>query len=83
MTPRLTVPDAAVVARRHPETIRLSLQDGTLHGTQRVKRGPWLIQAECLEAWLDNQQCAHQLAKAAASTVVTDIGARRPARTSA
>lgn len=57
----------------------MALQDGTLHGTQRVKRGPWLIQPECLDAWLNNEQCEHQQAKA----VVTDISTRRAARASA
>ncbi|GAA4707234.1 Helix-turn-helix domain [Promicromonospora umidemergens] len=76
MTPRLTVPDAAAVGRRHPETLRKALQDGTLHGTQRIKRGPWLIRPECLAAWLEGEQCAHQVAEAAAG-VVTDIATRR------
>jgi hypothetical protein len=79
MTPRLTVADAAAVGRRHPETVRKALQDATLHGTQRMKRGPWLIQPGCLDAWLDNEQCEHQLAAAA----VTDIATRRAARASA
>lgn len=79
MTPRLTVAEAAAVGRRHPETVRKALQDGTLHGTQRMKRGPWLIQPACLDAWLDNEQCEHQDAKAA----VTSLAARRAARTPA
>lgn len=79
MIPRFTVPEAATVGRRHPETLRRALQDGTLHGAQRIKRGPWLIQPECLDAWLDNRQCEHQAAKAA----VTNIADRRAARASA
>lgn len=79
MSPRLKVAEAATLGRRHPETVRKALQDGTLHGAQRMKRGPWLIQPECLDAWLDNERCTHQEAKAA----VTDIATRRAARASA
>ncbi|MFI6428501.1 hypothetical protein [Promicromonospora sp. NPDC050880] len=83
MSPRLTVGDAAQVGRRHPETLRKALQDGALHGTQRIKRGPWTIQPECLAAWLDNEKCEHQLAAEAASTNVRSLGAHRAARTTA
>lgn len=79
MSPRLTVPEAAILGRRHPETVRKALQDGTLHGAQRMKRGPWLIRPECLDAWLNNEQCEHQQDEAA----VTDIATRRAARASA
>lgn len=83
MTARLTVPDAAVVARRHPVTIRIALEDKTLHGVQRVKRGRWLIEPECLDDWVNGQRCTHQLAAEAAVDGVTDIATRRPTRASA
>jgi hypothetical protein len=60
LTPRLTVADAAVVGQRHPVTIRRALEVGDLHGTQRKKGGRWLIKPECLEAWIDQEPCAHQ-----------------------
>lgn len=65
MSPRLTTVEAAKVAHRHPETLLLALQSGSLHGRQRAKRGPWLIKEECLDAWLDGTPCEHQAAAAA------------------
>lgn len=78
MIARLTPAEAADVSRRHPVTVRYALQDGTLHGVQRVKRGRWLIERECLDAWIDGTPCAHQL-----SATVSDLDARRAARASA
>jgi hypothetical protein len=79
VTARLTTVEAAGVARRHPVTVRYALQDGTLHGTQRVKGGRWLIDPECLAAWVENRKCEHQLAVAA----VPNLADRRAARASA
>jgi len=82
MIPRLSVKEAAVVGCRHEITIYRALEDGTLHGTQRAKGGRWAIRPECLDAWLDNKQCEHQLA-AAAVTNLDDRRAARAARSSA
>jgi hypothetical protein len=79
VTARLTVDEAAAIARRHPVTVRYALQDKSLHGVQRVKAGRWLIDPECLDAWVDGQQCAHQLAAAS----VPNLDDRRAARASA
>lgn len=57
---RLTVKEAAVEAHRHPDTIRKSVEAGTLHGSQRAIGGPWLIREECLDAYLDGAPCEHQ-----------------------
>jgi hypothetical protein len=74
---RLTVKNAAAVGQKHPVTIRRALEVGDLHGKQRTKGGRWLIQPECLQAWLDQEPCPHQEA------TVTDLGAYRTARTPA
>ncbi|QSZ53303.1 helix-turn-helix domain-containing protein [Paenarthrobacter sp. AT5] len=57
---RLTVAEAAEAAHRHPVTVRRALEGGELHGTQRTFRGRWLIRAECLDAWLDGNDCVHR-----------------------
>lgn len=62
----LTVAQAAERAQFHPMTIWGALRDGRLHGSQRVKRGSWRIDEECLDAWLANEKCAHKAKKVAA-----------------
>lgn len=57
---RLTVAEAAAHARRHDVTVRRALEDGTLHGTQRVKGGRWTVRLDCLDAYLDGELCTHQ-----------------------
>jgi len=74
VTKRLTVADASAVGRRHEVTIRRALEAKELHGQQRKKGGRWLIQPECLDAWLDNTPCPHKQA------TVTDLGAYRAAQ---
>jgi hypothetical protein len=69
---RLTVDEAADASRRHRVTLYKALQAKALHGTQRIKRGKWLIEPECLDAWIENRQCPH--------TAVTDLGAYRAGR---
>lgn len=65
LAPRISPDEAAVIAHRHRQTIYVALEDGSLHGTQRVKRGRWLIKAACLDAWLDGVECADRVAAAA------------------
>ena len=60
MNARLTVSRAAEASARHPETVRDALRSEELHGIQRVKRGKWLIDPECLEAWLAGDPCPHK-----------------------
>ncbi|GGA72832.1 hypothetical protein GCM10011490_24510 [Pseudoclavibacter endophyticus] len=50
---RLTVREAADIARRHPDTILKALQRGELPGIQRVRAGRWLVEDEALEAWVN------------------------------
>lgn len=76
MSPRLTVKTAAVAADRSAITIYRAVENGTLHGTQRGKGAKWSIRQECLDAWLDNEPCEHQAAKAA----VTSLDERRAVR---
>lgn len=79
MTPRLTVRTAAEAACRAEITIYRALEGKELHGEQRVKRGRWTIRPECLDAWLDNKKCEHQMAAA----TVTRLADRRARRASA
>ena len=62
----LTPNEAALMARRHPETITAALRDGELHGSQRKKNGRWLVQEDCLRAWSLGVACAHKVEVAAA-----------------
>jgi hypothetical protein len=57
----LTVDEVAALARRHPDTVRLALADGTLHGQQQRPRGKWTMERSCAEAWILASPCAHQL----------------------
>lgn len=74
LTRRMSPSEAAEESRRHRQTIYVALEDGSLHGTQRVKRGRWLIKEACLDAWLDGIKCEHQ----AATSNVVALGSRRP-----
>ncbi|WP_295837454.1 hypothetical protein [uncultured Microbacterium sp.] len=55
-----TPAEAAKIARRHVVTIRRDLVDKTLHGTQRVDGGRWLISEGCLSAYMAGAKCVHQ-----------------------
>lgn len=57
---RMDVKEAAAYARRHPITIRRALEAGELHGSQRKPRAKWSIRTECVDAWLDGEQCPHR-----------------------
>lgn len=63
----ITVEQAAERAQLHRQTIADALRCGKLHGGQRVRRGTWRIQPECLDAWLIDEPCAHQAARKAAA----------------
>lgn len=58
----LNTAEAAVVARKHPVTIRRALEAGDLHGTQQLAGGRWAIRSECLEAYVERRACAHRAA---------------------
>lgn len=73
---RLSANEAAARVRRHRVTVHRALQDGSLHGSQRIKGGRWTVRAECADAWADGQPCVHQ---AAALATVTDLATRRVA----
>lgn len=51
-SPWYEVPEAAQYARRHPQTIKNALRDGSLRGSQTVKNGKWLVHRDDLDAWL-------------------------------
>lgn len=60
MIPYDTVAEAALKAKRHPETLRDALRAGELHGGQAGRGGSWRIREDCLEAWLSGEKCAHR-----------------------
>jgi len=55
-----TPKEAALITRRHPETVTQALRLGELCGTQRKKNGRWLIGMDCLDAWVRGTACAHK-----------------------
>ncbi len=59
---KLTTNDVAESYRRHPVTVRIALQDGSLHGRQMKPGGRWLIEESCAEAWSSGAKCEHQSA---------------------
>lgn len=63
---KLTTDEVAVEYRRHPVTVRIALNAGELHGTQRIVGGRWLIDEKCAEAWADGMQCEHMIEATAA-----------------
>lgn len=65
LSARLTPKELAAQAGRNYFTVVRALEDGTLHGAQRVKGGRWLIRTECAEAWLDGETCHHKRRRAA------------------
>ncbi|WP_440694743.1 hypothetical protein [Clavibacter nebraskensis] len=57
---RMTVKEAAAVAKRHTATILVALEGAELHGVQRVARGKWMVERQCLLAWMDGDPCIHK-----------------------
>lgn len=53
MTKRLTVKEAAAIARKHPDTVLKACQAGDLFATQRVRGGSWSIREDSIDHWLD------------------------------
>ena len=47
----LTVAEVASLTRRHAETVTKALRLGELKGSQRTKRGRWLVRMEDAVAW--------------------------------
>lgn len=60
MSAYLTVAQAAVLAGRHPVTLRKALEAAELHGFQRKVGGRWSIAEECVTAWVECRPCAHK-----------------------
>ena len=66
----VNVADAAVIAGRHPETIRQAAREGDLHGMQREGVNPrthkpfrgavWKFRPACVIAWVEGEPCEHQ-----------------------
>jgi hypothetical protein len=66
-----TVGEVAALTRKHPDTVRLALADGALHGRRHRPRGKWIIERRCADAWIAVEPCVH-------SVNVTPIRFRRP-----
>jgi hypothetical protein len=67
---RLTVKEAAALARKHPDTVLKACQLGDLFATQRVKGGSWSIREDSIDHWLDGtpdpaREAVQQFAKTA------------------
>jgi hypothetical protein len=56
----LTVAQAAALVDQHFETITQALRRGELHGFQRMKGARWLVQDDCLIAWVTGEACGHR-----------------------
>jgi len=56
----LTTDEAAARSHRHPGSIRRALEGGSLHGSQTGRGGRWLIQPDCLDAYLAGERCKHR-----------------------
>lgn len=53
--------EAATYTGRHVQTIARAAALGELHGSQRTEpRGRWSFKTECLDAWVNGDQCEHQ-----------------------
>ena len=52
----MSVTEIAAKYGRHPVTVRMSLQDGSLHATSTY---PASVSAECADAWNEGTKCAH------------------------
>lgn len=49
--------------QRRPVTIRVALQDGSLHGTQDFLGGGWSVEAECADSWTAGLLCRHRVSE--------------------
>lgn len=56
---KLTVRDVAARFQRHEVTIRIALNDGSLHGSQRRPGTSWRIDDACAESWNAGEKCPH------------------------
>lgn len=55
----LTTREVSETFRRHEVTVRLALNDGSLHGEQRHAGAHWRIEEECARAWNRGEKCDH------------------------
>lgn len=51
-SPWKTTAEAAAYSKRHEDTITTALRSGTLRGSQKMKKGKWLIHVDDLDAWI-------------------------------
>lgn len=65
----VSVAEAALIADRHPETIRDAARAGILHGSQPLGddgkpllRSRWRFRPACLDAYMAGERCEHQRA---------------------
>lgn len=60
MSRYLTVAQASDETTYHRVTLWRALESGRLHGIQKIRGGKWLIEPDCLHAWLAGRRCEHQ-----------------------
>lgn len=56
----LTIPEAAARTERNATTVRLALQDGSLHGSYVTSE--WIVEVSCADAWNAGLLCEHRIA---------------------
>lgn len=56
---KMTVRDVADRYQRHEVTVRIALNDGSLHGSQKRPGTTWRIDEECAKAWNEGEKCPH------------------------
>jgi hypothetical protein len=57
-TPWMTVPEAAVYTRRHPETVRHACAAGRLVAFQDCEGAPWFIHMDDADTWIRTRRGA-------------------------
>ena len=58
----LTVSEVSQIFKRHPQTVRLAVQENMLHGEQPTgKRGHYRIELECAKHWNRGEPCGHKI----------------------
>jgi hypothetical protein len=73
MAQYLTPDEASKMRPRHPESLRRAARAGDLHAIHPKKRGHWLIDIDCLDAYLAGEPCKHRTSN------VVDLASKRSA----
>lgn len=55
----MTLAEVAALAGRHPVTVHIAVQDGSLHTTRT--KGQLTAERECVSAWTHGMKCPHMI----------------------